>query len=546
MVIVPSSNIILLKTPMELSDTNTLTWSTKNEQYNYFNSLPKLSLDDATYVRKEGVIRYPTNSTTTYEDLLQYNYCMYQNEAYDNKWFYAYITDITYINDGLSTIQIETDVWNTWCFDITLKQSFIEREHVNDDTIGLHTIPEGLEKGEYLPVDEYGFIYRNGTSGGGYVVCVGLSENIISTNSIRIYNNIYSGLQYLALENSNSLARLLSYYSNNAKIEAVYSVFMIPFAFISSTPTITWNTKTTDYGDIKYFEVPSSYIEFNLGTQTIERPSQLGIGSNKYTPKNNKLFTNEFMYILADNMTGSTAKYGYEYFTDPSNCNFKCWGAITSGCSIKVFPLNYKGLSNNYQEGITGGKLPVCSWTSDVYTNWLTQNGVNISLNAVKNVATAGAGLVVASTGVVTGGTTTAVGIGMMASGISGIANSLSEVYEHSLAPDQAEGNLNNGDINFASSYETPRFYRMSIKREYAEIIDKYLSVYGYKVNIFKIPNIRGRLNWNYVKTIGCNLIGDIPQLDLEKIKKLFDNGITFWHHTNTFLDYSQSNNIVS
>lgn len=542
MVIVPSTNIILLKTPMELTDKNQLTWSTKLEQYNYFYNLPKLILEDAKYLRKEGEIRFPTSPTgTTYEDLIQYNYCMYQNENYDDKWFYAYITEINYINDGMSSIKLETDVWNTWCFDITFKNSFIEREHVNDDTIGLHTIPEGLEKGEYLPSQELALI-----SSLGYVVCIGVTENIITSNSIRIYNNIYSGLQYIALEDSNSLARLLSYYADNGKMEEIYTLFMIPIKFISNTPNVNWQTKSTSFGDISYFEVPSSFIEFDMGTQELSRPSQLGIGNDKYSPKNNKLFTSEYMYILVDNMNGSTAKYEYEYFSNPSSCIFQCWGAITSGCSMKTFPKNYKGLSNNYQEGITNGKLPVCSWKSDIYTNWLTQNGVNISINAIKSVASTFTGLVVASSGVVTGGTSTALGIGMMGAGISGIANSLGEIYQHSIAPSQAEGNLNNGDINFSSGYESIRFYKMTIKKEYAELIDNYFSAYGYKVNSFKLPNIRGRLNWNYVKTIGCNLIGDIPQIDLDKIKQLFDNGITLWHNSNTFLDYSQNNTIIS
>ena len=85
----------------------------------------------------------------------------------------------------------------------------------------------------------------------------------------------------------------------------------------------------------------------------------------------------------------------------------------------------------------------------------------------------------------------------------------------------------------------------MSITEEYAKIIDKYFSMYGYKVNDVKTPNITGRTNWNYVKTIGCNIVGDVPQDDMQKIKDIFNNGVTLWHNPNTFLDYSQSNNIV-
>ena len=85
----------------------------------------------------------------------------------------------------------------------------------------------------------------------------------------------------------------------------------------------------------------------------------------------------------------------------------------------------------------------------------------------------------------------------------------------------------------------------MSIKQEYAKIIDNFFSMYGYKVNNVKIPNIFGRKNWNYVKTLGSNIEGDIPQNDLQEIKNMFDSGVTFWHNSNTFLDYSKENNIL-
>ena len=69
--------------------------------------------------------------------------------------------------------------------------------------------------------------------------------------------------------------------------------------------------------------------------------------------------------------------------------------------------------------------------------------------------------------------------------------------------------------------------------------------MYGYKVNTVKTPNITGRTNWNYVKTIGANIEGDIPENDINELKTMFNNGITLWHKTNYYLDYSQSNNIA-
>lgn len=67
--------------------------------------------------------------------------------------------------------------------------------------------------------------------------------------------------------------------------------------------------------------------------------------------------------------------------------------------------------------------------------------------------------------------------------------------------------------------------------------------MYGYKVNEVKIPNITGRTNWNYVKTQECNILGDIPQEDMQTLKNIFNSGVTFWHNPSTFLDYSQNNN---
>lgn len=132
-----------------------------------------------------------------------------------------------------------------------------------------------------------------------------------------------------------------------------------------------------------------------------------------------------------------------------------------------------------------------------------------------------------------------------MASGILGVANTIGEIYKESKLPPQANGNLNSGDVTAAMGKNDFFFYGMSIKKQYAKIIDDYFSTFGYKINDVKIPNVTGRLNWNYVKTINCNILGDIPQEDLQTLKDMFNSGVTFWHNPNTFLDYSQSNSIT-
>lgn len=144
--ITPETNVKLLSLDLELDNKNQLSFSSKEEQTNYFLNKSGITLNNFTYLRQDGIIRYPAHIDT----LLQYNYVMYQNENYTNKYFYAFIEEMNYKNDSMTEIKIKTDVFQTWQFDFEFKKSFVEREIVSDDTIGLHTVPEDLETGEYI------------------------------------------------------------------------------------------------------------------------------------------------------------------------------------------------------------------------------------------------------------------------------------------------------------------------------------------------------------------------------------------------------------
>ena len=94
--------------------------------------------------------------------------------------------------------------------------------------------------------------------------------------------------------------------------------------------------------------------------------------------------------------------------------------------------------------------------------------------------------------------------------------------------PNQIFGNQNSGDVTFSDGESTFTIYRRTIKYEYAQIIDSFFSMFGYKVNSVKVPNITGRSNWNYVKTIDCNFDGNIPQVDIDD----FIFGDIEWHES--------------
>lgn len=520
MLIVPTSRIILLKNPIEIDYENELTFASRQAQYDYFYNLPKLECENATYQRKDEVVRFPTNENTniTFEDLLEYNYCMYQNNAFDNKWFYAFVKKVTFDNPGMSYVELETDVFQTWYFDITFKNSFIEREHVNNDSVGLHTIPEGLETGEYIINEKDSEIF-NETCFLMNISETVSGEKLLATN----VNGIWMAGGFYAFDNITNMISVITGYS---KEDVIKGIWIVPkFLLVTDSYNTRWNGYAT----------PVHYTK-NVGKQTT---------LNGYTPINKKLLCYPYNYLLETNNNGSSTILYYEKFNS-NDCVFSIGGCATIGCSIISIPQNYKGNNPNETEMLIAGKFPTCNWSEDAYTNWLTLNGVNIggmTLNATE-------------AGYAYGGLTTALGlasimagnpygVGSVFTGAGAIMNTMQENYRHSLFPDSFKGNINGGDYLTASNRNGFYFYKMSITQEYAKIIDKYFSMYGYKVNDVKTPNITGRTNWNYVKTIGCNIVGDVPQDDMQKIKDIFNNGVTLWHNPNTFLDYSQSNNIV-
>ena len=532
--ITPSTNLYLLKNPNNLSDQNQLTFANATAQYNYFSGLTKLAVDDFTYQRHDYSIRYPA----CIDDILDYNYCMYQNEAYGNKWFYAYIVNMRWLNDHVTEITIKTDVFQSFQFNLTYKASFVEREHVNNDGVGLHTIPEDLETGEFIcnahiiddamddissdlcyvvssAIELYG-----ATTGGKYPMATG-----------QTYNGIFSGTKYYRFDNAGVMQAKLEEIAEKGQIEAINGVFMAP-----KTLAVRKTTSTQTLFEIEERSGSTNY------TNSINKQATI----NGYTPKNNKLLCHLFNYLMVSNNSGASYVYNYEDFST-STCNFIIKMGITPGCSIRMTPQNYKGIAEADEYSINMGKFPICSFPCDMYTNWLTQNSINVLGMTITtddlNIGSNAINMITSAAALGSGDISGAAGLGNSA---IGIANALITKKQHELIPPQTRGNLNCGDVITSSNKNNFHFYKMSIRQEYAHIIDDYFTMYGYKVNSVKVPNITGRTNWNYVKCIGANIEALIPEYYLDEIKNLFNAGITLWHNPSTFLDYSQSNGIVS
>ena len=530
------SKVYLLNVPLEDDMRNTLYFADASAQQSYFNSVIGKTYTNVSYQSESRTFRCPDQLDT----VRQYNYIMWQNTAYTNKWFYAFIKEMNYVSDGFTDVVFEVDPLQTYMFDITVKPSFIDREHTNNDTFGNNTIPENLQTGEYVrSTTGTQYSYDN------FYLCFQVTE-LISNMAVggwstsRLYNGIYNGLYCVFVDSYTVADNLVAAYDDAGKSDSIISCFYVP----KNICTVITHYNVVLHGVNCTIYIPNASNSATVLTSlSVNKPATI----DGYSPKNNKLFTGEYCFMLASNNNGSEATYRFEDWrssngTSLTTATFSVDGVLSQGCSIRMFPngsykapvgaTDYRTLSANAKYGLTAGKLPLCSWNSDYYTNWLTQNAVNI---ATSGMSTAGNFLGNLFTGNV---------VGAFGSLYDGITSNVKKSYEASIVPDQAKGNTNSGDLNFSEDIHLT-ITTMTVRAEYAKIIDDYFQMFGYKTSRVKTPNVAHRQNWWYIKTIGANIVGNVPNEEMNKIKEAYNNGLTYWRTASNFLNYSVSNGIV-
>lgn len=429
------------------------------------------------------------------------NYIAWKNTGYSNKWFYAFITDVTYLADNTCLISFDYDIFQTWFYDATVNPSYVEREHVNDDTIGVNTVPENVVMGDpvnvassnnYIPHKWYMYatqVFDEITQAGFSPIAPGATDNEVS------------GYYKIPLTSREQASRLVDLYTRKGKLESLISMFGLT-------------------------DVDTSGIVNK--TYTISSPDAFG----DYTPKNNKLLCYPYNYLTLV-MAGSETIYRYEYFTDRTPI-FKLYPPKYAGGSSFIYPVNYQKegagtAAYMLENSVPTGAYPTASFGANAFQNYLVQYGPQLAFGLIGQVVNIGAG-------VATGDAQKAVSAGVA------IGQDIMDLRTRSLNSQTVAGTQSVAQL----AYDTQLIIRIVSKQilpEYARIIDEYFTAFGYKVCRIKTPNITGRPSWNYVKTIGAQVGGNIPEYAETALKAMLNNGVTFWH-TNDVGNYSLDNSI--
>ena len=560
MYITPQTNIRLLRgCPCDPEYINTLYFASATAQRDYFITLSKYNLNSYTYQRYgKGILRVQILADNLYD----VNYMMFQNTAYGNKWFYAFVDNVEYINDNTTEIIYHIDEIQTWMFDWTFNQCFVERQHTATDVAGDNIITEPVEVGEYV-YNDYASI-KNFDFSISQCIIVAVTDVDTPTGGFiadgTLYDGIYGACQLYAFPATSTGATdvnaLITAYGAKDP-DAVVSIYMCPR---DAVPEDYINTG----GDLDPipFAASGAVKPVTLGTA--------GTTIDGYTVRNKKLLTYPYNFeniVASDN---SNLALRYEFFSN-NEAKIRMYSTLSQPIQVTCTPVDYKGVEvdadNNIpvtmiDESITLANYPECSWNIDSWKVWWAQNAVPLAIKTVADVSTlalaAYKGYTPAS---VTQQATSMIGANgqplmqevktpasfnpdkmLGAHVINQVANTLTNVYKASIRADQTKGNISSANALYSHGKYCFYHGRMSINRQQAEIIDSFFDKFGYAINKVTTPSIHTRTNWTYLKTIGCTINGNIPSDSEHIIEQIFNNGITFWTTPANVGNYSLSN----
>ena len=499
MYINPNTNIrILAGVPLDNTYEHTIFFNDSTAQYNYFAGKTLYSLTAQSYQRvNRGYIRVNINA----ENLYNANYVMFQNASFGSKWFYAFITAVEYVNNDVSEVQFEIDVMQTWFFNYTLEMCYVEREHTQTDVLFENQVEENLDMGSEYIINTHDEFDMSTMS-----VCILVNRDTDAggQHSGQTINNVYTPVQVISGLNPNNPTAIDTQISQYLEDEII-CVYQYP-SFLDSAAT--------------------QAKSINKNTSDLEG----------YVPKNKKLFNYPYNFLLVSNNCGQTAQYRWEDF-NAQVATFTIWGVKVSTPSVMCYPRFYRGMSDAYDDGIIYGNFPECAWSGDTFKAWWAQNkgafitsGIISSIEAFRNYSSKKADWQ----------NIRDVGIPIFEM----VLSKTGQVADVAAMPNQTHGKTQTDSLNPAMGIVKFSFYSMSIKGQYAKIIDDYFDRFGYACKRNKVPNRNVRPHWCFTKTLGCTIAGSVPADDMKKICGIYDRGITFWKNGNEVGDYSLDNRV--
>lgn len=565
--IAPNSDIQICKgVPLDKDYNHTLYNTSKSNQYNAFYPYIKYNFTAQSYQRYgRNVLRIDALADNLYDC----NYMMFRNTNFGNKWFYAFITKVEYVNNNCTAVEYEIDEMQTWYFDYEMGECFVEREHTETDVIGENLVDEDVQVGDLIPEKTWQYIYPDNTSSPsimyhllvfyvpnntkkaitGETVDPHTGYSRYSLTDVKnpdgdystgeIVDGVYMGCRFwdvAMMVNTAAEADITETNINNLIATILGQEVQGQIINIVQVPTEIFNQWIVQHG--------TSYVSpTEIVIPITNNPSSVFFNSNHtayYTPKNKKLYTAPYKTLVASNNLGQIATYRWECFSDPQECTFNISGVPIPSPEVMCYPTGYRGILKDYESGIVINDFPQPPWSEDSFAKWWSENRssyvtslISTAIMAIGTigltVATGGAAAPAASTALTIAGgtlppaaasTAASTSVLLSSSNMGNLAKmaagakvaSLVSQYKHARnTPDQISGQVNVSSLRTVQKRVGFKFYDMGVEMDRAKTIDNYFTMFGYAVKKVKRPNVYDltatlRPHWNYIKTAGCIL----------------------------------------
>ena len=596
MAVVPvsGSNVFFKKgVPFSNDYKHTRRFNNGTEQLNYFTGKSNVHyMSETTFVENNG--KTYISADASIDQLRDANYLLFQNENYNNKYFFAFITKLVRKTSNTTYVYFEIDVYQTWIFDVTWKPSYVVREHCplwnSDGSPVINTIDEGLNYGtDYENVKVERFIPNNGIR----FLVIACKKAVHGTMKDKVLPSLVgvgqpfsyyvvpfvdkdevvnATIQGESHRMTTLIDTLSALYNDDKMTNNIVTMF------ITEQIGLRYTTGENENGYGINFSSDGQVVEYaetgagNEGVakmvyvsdckQFISKNNFIG---NKYdgyrSVKESKLLMYPYTVLTIDDMQGNRRDYKNEYIERPDITIVSKGSMGTSnktsysvaGYNMNINSTNHQYLTDEWSiQNINPNDVSIMTELISAYIqgnkNQLHNQKDQISLNGMaglgqNTLGMAGAGLQGGSAGIISGAS----------SGISAIKGSASTVLQLQAigakiddirnVPPQINKMGTNTSYDVGNGYNGLFLIKKQIKPEYQKKLEDFFKMFGYKKNEVKIPNFNTRQNWNYVETKDCNIVGDFNVEDLNELKSIFNNGITLWH-TDDVGNYDLSNEV--
>lgn len=526
------SKVTLYNCKLERTGHKTIDFTSASARDSFFNSNNSIAtiygtISSCTYIRENQTIKVGINADIL--DANGVNYCRFINPQFANRYYYAFVDDIVYIAPETSELHIRTDVFVTNIGSINFDYCFVEREHVADDSLFAHTLPEPIDGGQLVYKDEY---YNNrleldGTgsvnTNANYIALVMLASEVISKSPVVIVDTSntdnYIGGDFIAgyyigVDPENVQDFVTACQEVGMSVDNICFVKLIPRKYITLGVSAIINESTTTF--------PTTYkISDNGAAETITiSPDYTHLYT--HTIRNNKLNNYPYRAIRLTNFDGSRIDLQPQYLTDNRFRIIPATGA-NPNITIKALGYNYGDEMENSVETSDFGD---CPYKTDEYLNYLAEHKNTYQLTKGLNNLSVASSVANAAQSVAVGNVPDVQGVG---NSIINILQFNANIKDMQRIPPHMQGG-NSANISRLNRCKGLGLYNMVIRDEYAEIVDSFFDMFGYNVSCLKLPQFNSRAHYNYLKTNGVNVFGQIPKNELQELASLFDTGVTVWH----------------